>query len=1058
MPKTARKLILVLLLSWVSVSYVEGFAFLYFVSPSSAYRFQSPGNIPYRISSSFLGGNSGNIQAVRNAFSTWDASNTSLNFSEVGSGEKVYVYSQNQGGGGVLAYTQPYISGKTIYYCNVNFNSYYKWSTNPSSGQYDIQRVATHEFGHVIGLDHPNQADDSGKNYNCSFQTVNATGQEVMNSSVSSGLQSHSLTQDEVCARDYLYPYNSDTTAPATIGDLSWSKASSTSIDMYWTAPGDDGYSGTASSYDIRWSNSPINSSNFSSATPLSGTPSPAAGGTVQHLTVSGFDNSLIYYFAIKATDDHSNTSGMSNVITVDLISPSAVTNLTASNPGISSIKLQWTATGDDAGSGTASSYDLRYSTSTLTSSNFSFATQVTGLSSPQAAGATETFTVTGLAQGTTYYFALKVSDEVPNTSGISNGASLATQKDSDGDGLSDLDEVNIYGTDPYDADTDDDTYNDGIEVGAGTNPLNAQSFPAVMTITGDNNYTLYVNGNQIGSDGNWTTAETYYVNLQSGGNVAIQATDAGGIASIACQIRYGSQLQFSNFIWQVSTSASSGWQSSSYDHSTWSSATEHDPMGQGPWGTTVSSAFDPKTQWIWSSDAYNHDQVFFWTEFNTTHNAVVKITADNAFDVYQNGTPMGSGSDWPSAKFIPTTLGVGDVIAVDAVDQGGIAAVMGEIVMQDSAGNKKSFVTDSSWKLSTSHVSGWQNTSFDDSGWSGSTEEASLGAGPWGYGNNLSNISGSAKWIWASDAYGVNEVYLRKTISNSSMTFTADNACEVYLNGVLVKSGSDWSNPPSVGFNLQNGDVIAVKAWDLGGMAGFLAAIDYNGTQIVSNTTWKVSKGSFSDLSWAQKAYDDSAWMNAISRGSNGISPWGSLSSISTSSQWIWSADFEKDDAAYFRFRMGDSNTETGVTTLQFCADNGLEFYLNGTLLLTANDWTHPASLSLRLASGDILAFGGSDSGYKAGFLLRATGAYTFVSDSSWKVSTSASSGWNNKGFNDSSWTWATSYGNYGVAPWETGVSDFPYPSSAQWIWTVNNVTGSSNIDSQVYFRKEIS
>ncbi len=43
---------------------------------------------------------------------------------------------------------------------------------------------------------------------------------------------------------------------------------------------------------------------------------------------------------------------------------------------------------------------------------------------------------------------------------------------DSDDDGLTNGDEVNIYGTDPLDPDTDDDGLNDGLEVEHGTDPL----------------------------------------------------------------------------------------------------------------------------------------------------------------------------------------------------------------------------------------------------------------------------------------------------------------------------------------------------------------------------------------------------------------------------------------------------------------------------------------------------------------------------------------------------------------------------------------------------------
>jgi hypothetical protein len=43
---------------------------------------------------------------------------------------------------------------------------------------------------------------------------------------------------------------------------------------------------------------------------------------------------------------------------------------------------------------------------------------------------------------------------------------------DSDGDGLTDQDEIQKYHTDPQKADTDSDTYPDGEEIKKGYNPL----------------------------------------------------------------------------------------------------------------------------------------------------------------------------------------------------------------------------------------------------------------------------------------------------------------------------------------------------------------------------------------------------------------------------------------------------------------------------------------------------------------------------------------------------------------------------------------------------------
>jgi hypothetical protein len=91
------------------------------------------------------------------------------------------------------------------------------------------------------------------------------------------------------------------------------------------------------------------------------------------------------------------------------------------------SLTVTWTAPGDDSITGTASSYDIRYSETPLTKSNWGSATQVSGELLPKLAGSTESFTISGLSPGITYYVAIKTSDEAGNWSGISNIVSATT-------------------------------------------------------------------------------------------------------------------------------------------------------------------------------------------------------------------------------------------------------------------------------------------------------------------------------------------------------------------------------------------------------------------------------------------------------------------------------------------------------------------------------------------------------------------------------------------------------------------------------------------------------
>ena len=219
------------------------------------------------------------------------------------------------------------------------------------------------------------------------------------------------------------------TTAPDAVADLATGTV--TSVALSWTAPGDDGATGTATTYDIRSSTSTINAGNWASATQATGEPSPSVAGSAETFTVTGLSESTTYYFAIKTSDEVPNESGLSNVpsgtTTGDVTAPDAVTDLATGTVTTSSVALSWTAPGDDGATGTATTYDIRYSTSTITAGNWASATQATGEPAPSVAGSTETFTVTGLSESTTYYFAIKTSDEVPNESALSNVPSAST-------------------------------------------------------------------------------------------------------------------------------------------------------------------------------------------------------------------------------------------------------------------------------------------------------------------------------------------------------------------------------------------------------------------------------------------------------------------------------------------------------------------------------------------------------------------------------------------------------------------------------------------------------
>jgi hypothetical protein len=107
-----------------------------------------------------------------------------------------------------------------------------------------------------------------------------------------------------------------DQTPPATTSDVAIIAytTSPRTVTLRWTAPGDDGTSGTAAQYSIRkLAGTEITEANWASAGEVSGAPAPAVAGTAQTMVVDGLTSGVFWYFALKARDEANNWSGVSN-------------------------------------------------------------------------------------------------------------------------------------------------------------------------------------------------------------------------------------------------------------------------------------------------------------------------------------------------------------------------------------------------------------------------------------------------------------------------------------------------------------------------------------------------------------------------------------------------------------------------------------------------------------------------------------------------------------------------------------------------------------------------
>ena len=141
-----------------------------------------------------------------------------------------------------------------------------------------------------------------------------------------------------------------------------------------------------------------------------------------------------------------------------------------------------------------------------------------------------------------------------------------------------------------------------------------------------------------------------------------------------------------------------------------------------------------------------------------------IKMTADNEFTLFINGKKIGSGNSWTTTYSFNPVIARVDLIAIDAIDRGGPAAIIG------SFGNKPSKA--SQWRCkeynSGNVPKNWNQVGFNDKSWPVAKS----------YGRNNQNnvwmrvgrskrpnIPNTAEWFWTKDYNNHNRVFCRLTL-----------------------------------------------------------------------------------------------------------------------------------------------------------------------------------------------------------------------------------------------------------------------------------------------------
>ena len=148
------------------------------------------------------------------------------------------------------------------------------------------------------------------------------------------------------------------------------------------------------------------------------------------------------------------------------------------------------------------------------------------------------------------------------------------------------------------------------------------------------------------------------------------------------------------------------------------------------------------------------------------------------------------------------------------------------------------------------------------------------------------------ARWIWYPEGEPLTEApkgnrYFRKTLEfantpkSARLIITADNTCEIFLNGHAVGVTRRWYISPEFDvtqFMTSGKNTFAIRTTNNGGPAGLIARIivepqSGETVTVITDASWKSLDSEASG--WSNVDFDDSAWPFVLDLGPSDISPW---------------------------------------------------------------------------------------------------------------------------------------------------------------------------------------
>jgi len=202
-----------------------------------------------------------------------------------------------------------------------------------------------------------------------------------------------------------------------------------------------------------------------------------------------------------------------------------------------------------------------------------------------------------------------------------------------------------------------------------------------------------------------------------------------------------------------------------------------------------------------------------------TVARARLRVSADDRFVAWVNGTKLGSGTDWANpGQFndLAHVLKPGtNVLAVETQNMpapsANPAGLIATLEIQFADGSATQIRSDGTWRSAQNESAGWNSTNFDDSTWTPAMVVARYGEGPWGqidgqnndaFGPQATGIPGVVRVIYSQRPDPVEVRELGPNSFYEASYFDPVTGMTTKLGEIRSDNNGLWSCPPPAGMD----------------------------------------------------------------------------------------------------------------------------------------------------------------------------------------------------------------------------------------------------------------